>query len=254
MMKRWRLAGVALFFMCAAICAVAVKTALAQSAGSVPVELWVDTRSHQVFTEAGPHRVRLNIPGTISRDELNRDIEAKVQEKTQSIQSRLSRQEAVNAALAQQNSALTKQVSAMTPDWKSYADGFAKNLYIGTVLYADYAFYAHTAFGPAFIQNLNQPGQGNNAYNSFDITRAYLNFLFTPTKDWLFRLTPDVYRTIGAANDRYGQSGAIGTTLDGNLGINLKYAYVQYKNFLDGSNHLKGAFINFGEMPNPFIP
>jgi hypothetical protein len=33
----------------------------------------------------------------------------------------------------------------------------------------------------------------------------------------------------------------------------LKYAYLQYKNFFDGWDHFKGAFMNFGEMPNPFI-
>ena len=78
--------------------------------------------------------------------------------------------------------------------------------------------------------------------------------MFNPTKDLMLRFTPDVYRTIGAANDKFGQSGAIGTTLDGNLGIRLKYGYVQWKNFFDGNEHTRGAYLNFGAMPNPFIP
>jgi hypothetical protein len=223
-------------------------------AQSKAVELWVDTRTHQVFTEWGPHRVRLNLPGTITEDQLNREVEEKVQQKTAAIEAQLNRQQAVSASLTQQNSALTQQVTAMKPDWKSYAQGFAKNMYIGTVTYADYGYYSHTGFGPYFMDSLNQPGQGNNGFNAFDLTRAYINFMFKPTDDLMLRFTPDVYRTIGGANDKFGQSGAIGTTLDGNLGIRLKYGYLQYKNFLDGNEHTKGAYLNFGAMPNPFIP
>jgi hypothetical protein len=234
--------------------AAAAGPARAQTSGSASVSLWVDTRTHQVFTEPGAHRARLNLPGTITQDQLDQQIDEKVRQKTQSMEIELSKQQSINASLAQQNSKLTKDVSEMKPDWKSYAQGFAKNIYIGTVFYGDYAMYAHSGFGPNFIQNQNQPGQGNNAYNSFDITRTYINFLFTPTKNLLFRFTPDVYRTIGAANDKFGQSGGIGTTLDGNLGINMKYAYMQYKNFFNGNDHFKNAFMNFGAMPNPFVP
>ncbi len=254
MLKQRLLISVASFQLCVAVLAIAARPARAQSSGATPVSLWVDTRTHQVFTEPGSHRARLNLPGTITQDQLSEEIDEKVREKTQTMEIELSKQERVNASLAQQNAALTKDVAKMKPDWKSYAQGFAKNIYIGTVLYADYGFYSHTAFGPSFIQNQNFPGPSNNAYNSFDITRAYINFMFTPTKDLLFRFTPDIYRTIGAANDKFGQSGAIGTTLDGNLGINLKYAYVQYKNFFNRSDNFKGAFLNFGAMPNPFVP
>jgi hypothetical protein len=255
MSKRWRLFSLALLVLSGMALPLAVGMARAQSTiSNRPVELWVDTRSGQVFIRPGPHRVRLNMPGTITEDQLNREVEEKVNEKTEAIQTQLNQQKSVNASLAQQNSTLNQQVTAMKPDWKSYAQGFAKNMYIGTVFYGDYAFYTHTGFGPSFIDNINQPGQGNNNYNSFDITRAYINFLFNPTKDLMFRFTPDIYRTIGAANDKFGQSGAIGTTLDDNLGIRLKYAYVQYKNFLDGSEHFKGAYANFGAMPNAFIP
>ena len=56
----------------------------------------------------------------------------------------------------------------MKPDWKSYAQGFAKNMHIGTVTYADYGYYSHTAFGPSWMDSANQPGQGNNNFNTFD--------------------------------------------------------------------------------------
>src|SRR5215469_1564952 len=193
MFKQWRLPIAALVLICDLALPMAGGTGWAQSGA---VQLWVDTRTHQVFTESGPHRVRLNLPGTLTEDQLNRELEAKVQEKTEAIESQLSKQQAVSASLAGQNSALTQQVTAMKPDWKSYAQGFAKNIYIGTVTYADYGFYSRTAFGPAWEDNLNQPGQGNNNFNTFDLTRAYINFMFTPTKDLLLRFTPDIYRSI----------------------------------------------------------
>jgi hypothetical protein len=251
MSKRWRLPIVALVLFCGLAVPLASGIGRAQSTA---VQLWVDTRTHQVFTEWAPHRVHLNVPGTITEDQLNREVERKVQEKTEAIQTQLNQQQAVSASLAKQNTALNQQVSAMKPDWKSYAEGFAKHVYIGTVVYADYGFYTHTAFGPSWEDNLNQPGEGNNNFNTFDLTRAYINFIFNPTHDLSFRFTPDVYRTIGAANDKFGQSGAIGTTLDGNLGIRLKYGYLQWKNFFDGNEHTRGAYLNFGAMPNPFIP
>ena len=251
MFKRWRLPSVALFLICGVALPIASRRGWAQS---TPVQLWVDTRTHQVFTDGGPHRVRLNMPGTITEDRLHREVDEQVRQKTESMEVKLSKQEQVDASLAQQNAALTQQVTAMKPDWKSYAQGFAKYMYIGTVFYGDYGFYSHTGFGPSWMDNSNFPGQGNNNYNSFDINRTYINFLFNPTKDLLFRFTPDIYRTIGSANDKFGQSGAIGSTLDGDLGIRLKYAYVQYKNFLDGNEHTKGATIKFGTQPNAFIP
>jgi hypothetical protein len=251
MFGRWKLPSVALLLLLGAALPMITRTGWAQS---TPVQLWVDTRTGQVFIRPGAHRVRLNMPGTITEDQLNHEVEEKVDEKTQTLQTQLNRQESVNASLAQQNAALTQQVTAMKPDWKSYAEGFAKNMYIGTVFYGDYGFYTHTGFGPSFVDNLNQPGQGNNNYNTFDITRTYINFLFNPTNQLTFRFTPDIYRMIGAANDKFGQSGAIGTTLDGNLGVRLKYAYVQYKDFLNGNEHTTGATIKFGMLPNPFIP
>ncbi len=250
MSKRWRLPIALLGLLCGLALPMAARTGWAQSRA---VELWVDTRTGQVFIRPGPHRVRLNLPGTVTEDQLNREVDERVQEKTQALQTQLNQQEAVSASLDHRNAALTQQVTAMKPDWKSYAEGFAKNMSVGTVTYADYGFYSHTAFGPAWMDNINQPGQGNNNYNTFDLTRAYINFMFHPTNDLMLRFTPDVYRTIGAANDKFGQSGAIGTTLDGNLGVRLKYGYLQYKNFFDGNEHTHGAYLNFGAMPNPFI-
>src|SRR5215472_3884594 len=104
MFKRWRFTIVVLVLLTDVALPMAQRTGWAQTGA---VELWVDTRTHQVFTEPGPRRVRLNLFGAITSDELNREVEEKVREKTAAIEARLNRQQAVSASLAGQNSALT---------------------------------------------------------------------------------------------------------------------------------------------------
>ena len=70
------------------------------------------------------------------------------------------------------------------------------------LFYGDYRFYTNTGFQPQEMTQLTNPGPGNNNYNSFDITRTYLNFFFFPTKDWTLRITPNMYKTIGSSNDK----------------------------------------------------
>ena len=52
----------------------------------------------------------------------------------------------------------------------------------------------HTGFGPQFLTQETWPGPGNNSFNSFDITRAYLDFKFTPEDDVSARVTPEHLR------------------------------------------------------------
>src|SRR5438270_10834103 len=109
-------------------------------------------------------------------------------------------------------------------------DKFFKKFKVGALVYADWGLYSHTGFGPQFSENLNPPVPGNEAFNSYDITRTYLNFYFTPNDDFTMRITPDIYRTLGAstAADKFGRAGGLGSNLSGNLGIRLKYAYLDY--------------------------
>ena len=44
--------------------------------------------------------------------------------------------------------------------------------------------HTHPSFGPQFLTEINQPGPGNDTVNAFDLSRADLNFLFTPTKEY----------------------------------------------------------------------
>src|SRR5216683_2645869 len=94
-----------------------------------------------------------------------------------------------------------------------------------------------------------------------------------PADNWTFRFTPEIYRANGAnqtgttclqpasstgscsLNDKFGKNTAVGSNLDGDLNVRLKYAYVQYKGLLDSvAPELKGGNITFGAQGNPFIP
>jgi hypothetical protein len=123
---------------------------------------------------------------------------------------------------------LAKKVDAMQPAWKSYTDNWQDKFRIGTLFYGDYRYYTHTGFQPQELTQINNPGVGNNDYNSFDITRTYLNIFFFPTPDWTLRLTPNMYKTIGSSNDTIGATTGFGSNLDGNLGVRMKYAYLEY--------------------------
>ncbi len=157
----------------------------------------------------------------------------------------------------------TKEQEDMKKSTKEVAEKVSKDeskhswvdkVKVSTLLYADYANYYETGFGPQFLTQINPPGPGNDGFNSFDITRTYLNVLFTPNDDWTFRLTPNIYRAIGSSTaDKSGKTGAIGSNLDGNLNFRLKYAYVQYNKLLDGIEPLKGGMITVGQQMNPLV-
>jgi hypothetical protein len=71
------------------------------------------------------------------------------------------------------------------------------------------------------------------------------------------RVTPDLYTTIGTATaDSVGKNTGYASTLDGNLGIRLKYAYLDYNTFY--KKVLKIApmsddKITFGMQQNPLV-
>ncbi len=128
----------------------------------------------------------------------------------------------------------------------------AGKLRIGAVGYGQWGAYYQTGFGPAFYDSpTTYPGPGNDGYNAFDITRAYLNFQFSPT-DWVtFRITPDIYRDINnAPGQKLSGTSATGATPNGSLNFRLKYAYAEFKPF---SGTMKDNNIRFGQQVNPLI-
>jgi hypothetical protein len=209
--------------------------------------LWVDEKTGQVFIRPG--RGREPITFGADEQEIERQVEEKTQDRVRAAVAETEAQERVD------NAATQKQLEQIKPVWTSYVSNFQNKFRIGALAYMDYGLYTHTGFGPQFIENLNPPGPYNNIFNSFDITRVYLNTYFTPTPEWTFRFTPELYRANGTATaDKTGANTGFGSNLDSNLNVRMKYAYVQYKGLLDDVPFLKGGNTTFGAQGNPFIP
>jgi len=128
---------------------------------------------------------------------------------------------------------------------------------IGTLLYADYAYYTKTGFGPQFLTQINQPGPGNNSYNTFEISRAYINLFYSPNDAVTFRLTPNLYRqivaTTAATGTKVGRVSAIGANTDQELALRIKYAYVDFNTLFAGSEAFKKDKLTIGQQQNPFV-
>jgi hypothetical protein len=124
---------------------------------------------------------------------------------------------------------------------------------LGVTFFGDYAFYTDTGFGPQFLTQINQPGPGNQHFNSFDISRAYLNFFYTPDKHLLIRITPNIYRQVDGSTSGIsnGTGAQIGASSNGNLTLRLKYAYAQFNDLFSGA--FSKDHITFGSETNPLI-
>jgi len=160
----------------------------------------------------------------------------------------------------QKQQQLETQVAAMKPAWDDYARRFLDKFKISTLFYGDWAFYQKTGFGPQFLTQINPPGPGNDNYNSFDITRTYVNLFFTPDEDVTFRVTPNIFRTVGKSDLKNGKSGGVGSNLDGDLSFRLKYAYIDWNTPFAKLEHWVPAVaplakdkLTFGQQPNPLV-
>jgi hypothetical protein len=123
---------------------------------------------------------------------------------------------------------------------------------IGGTFYGDWAYYYHTGFGPQFMTQLNQEGPGNDGFNSFDVTRTYLNIFYTPTEAVTLRLTPNIYRQVDVSSAiADGKGAGIASSSNGNLGFRLKYAYVDFNSIFKGSDALKKDKLTVGQTTQP---
>jgi len=263
--------------------AVAITPTPARSADGQAITLYTDPASGQVYTKRCKHCVKLGeyIPAG-STEEIERKVEQRVNEKTQAQldQERAAMQadEAAKQAQQQQwNAEMAKQVSEIQPFAREFGDRWFKKISIGTLVYADYRYYSHTGFGPQFLTQQVWPGPGNNGFNSFDITRTYLDFKFTPIDDVSMRVTPNMYlivntgskcttttKTKGAPSyscvastgDVVGANTGWSQTSDGNLGFRVKYAYLDYNTFFQKVakiDAMRDDKFTFGQQQNPLV-
>ena len=127
---------------------------------------------------------------------------------------------------------------------------FLKHFKLSTLIYGNWAYYPQTGWGPQFLTQINPPGPGNDNFNSFDITRTYLNLLWTPSERYTIRITPNIFREVGTAG-AFKNSGnsSVGSNLNGNLTFRLKYGWLQINDAL-----YKGQNIRIGQIENPLVP
>jgi hypothetical protein len=215
--------------------------------------LWEDPATGQVFLRPGKGRIKVPLSSLVQTEtaQVANQVEQKIEAKTQA---QLSEDQERISELQASNQQLQQKFAKMEPAWKGYMANFGNHIRIGTLVYGDYALYTHTSFGPQFQENLNPPGPDNNIYNSFDLTRAYFNFFFNPTDDWVVRLTPDLYKQIGpSTNTKEGTNSAVATNLNGEYGLRMKYAYLQYNRAFDWLPEASSDTITVGMQGNPFV-
>ena len=253
---RSKLAAAFAASMLALVCA---AVASPQSDPGPMLRLYVDPATKVVYTEPGKgRRLLAEIPASAlaagglkrQQDEMRAEFKRQQEDLKAQYDQQASQQQQWNAEMA-------KQVSDMQPAYREFGDKWMKKISINTLVYGDYGFFSHTGFGPQFLTQQNWPGPGNNSFNSFNITRAYLDFKFTPTDDFLMRVTPNVYATIGTPpGDKIGNNTGYGQTLDGNLGYRLKYAYLDYNTFfkkLLPVDAMAEDKFTFGQQQNPLV-
>jgi hypothetical protein len=238
---------------CLIVVLIILTSGLRVRAESGPV-LWEDPATGQVFLRPGRGRVEVPLSALVQTqtEQVADEVEKRVEAKTRA---QLEQAEHQITDLKAANSKLQAKVVAAEPAWQGYMANFGNHLRMGALVYGDYALYTHTSFGPQFQENLNPPGPGNNMYNSFDLTRAYFNFFYTPTDDWLVRLTPQLYRQFGAAaaSTALGANSAIGSNLNGGYNLQMKFAYLQYAGAFDNVPIASGDTITLGMQSNPFV-
>ncbi len=123
-------------------------------------------------------------------------------------------------------SALPYTASAQAPAKPDDTPSFK----VGATIFSDYTYQSSPSAKDA---------SGNSYHpNSFDVSRAYINFNGQVSHIVAFRITPDIARASGAGN------------LDGSLTFRVKYAFAQI-NLDDWTT--KGSWIRIGQQQTPWI-
>jgi hypothetical protein len=231
----------------------------ARAESSKGIMMYEDVKTGAFYSKPGKNRIAVgrlilgtdeNPPPTASA--VKEQVQSEVKKHDEELRAEFM---ANQQTLLQKNADLSKQVAEIKPAWTDYMDNFKNKFRLGTLVYGDWRMYSHTTFQPQELTQINNPGIGNNWFNSFDISRAYLNFFFFPTDDWTARVTPNIYRQdIAASNQSVGPK-SVYPAVTNDLAFRLKYAYLQYSKLFDklGVDSMKGDTITLGQGPNPLV-
>jgi len=257
--QKWRVAATCAIATAMLLGVAGVRPAMAQTAAaSGGITLYEDVKTGALYRKPGKGRVPvvLGIPAPAAPPEaVQKEVQAEVKKSNDEMRAEFM---ANQNELLKKNAQLTAQVSDMKTATNEFATRWMNKISVGTLVYAYYNFFTHTGFGPQFMDANNQwPGPGNNYFNQFAINRTYLDFRFTPTEDFMMRITPDMYATIGTpSNDTVGKSTVWNQTADGNMGLRLKYAYLDYTTFFKKVlevDAMKDDKFTFGQQQNPLV-
>jgi hypothetical protein len=158
---------------------------------------------------------------------------------------------AANAASSSSSSNAVQRIGRKFPSAIELAGGKIK---LGFTMYGDWGTYFHTGFGPQFVTQVNPPGPGNDNYNSFDITRTYINFFYSPNDKYTMRITPNLFRDVNnAPAQKIGTSGAASASSNGSLVVRIKYAYIDFNKLFASSPNFGDDKLTIGQQTNPLI-
>jgi hypothetical protein len=105
---------------------------------------------------------------------------------------------------------------------------------IGVTFFGDWSDYNSTGYGMQFMDTpTEQLPPGNDGFNTFEVNRAYVTFMFTPNEHVALRVTPDIYRQA-----------------DGSYSFRLKYGYVDFQKIF-GDGAFKNDKLTFGQTQQP---
>jgi hypothetical protein len=113
--------------------------------------------------------------------------------------------------------------------------GYAKgNVKIGVTFFGDYAAFPNGGYGRNFETDVLPP-PGTSDYNTFAVTRTYINLKYTPNERIMLRITPDIHYD-GSSKD-----------------FRLKYAYMEVKKIFPKDSFMGSSKIVFGQQQQPLF-
>ena len=227
----------------------------AQTTTDGMIRLYVDPKTHIVYTEPGRGRRLLTEVSPSALSGSGQTLERRQEETERKVdqdRAKLAELGAKNQQLQLANDDLTHQMAQIKPAWQSYTDRWLNKFSLGTLVYLDYAMYTHTSYGPQFTTQVNPPGPQNNIYSSFDVTRTYLDFQFKPNDDFTVRVTPNIYRQVGnGSSTNTAPNTTVSSNVDGNLDFRLKYGYLQWNTPFRWNEALRKDLVKLGIQQQP---
>ncbi len=183
------------------------------------------------------------------------NVETNVADQQQKTAAELNEVHSTLASTTQTIQEDQKKVATLSEKQDKLSDLAHGKIKLGATFFGDFTHSTDTGFGPQFITMQNQLGPGNAGANMFEVTRTYLNFVYTPNDMVTLRITPNIYRQINTTAGALpnGVGAQVTSSDNGNLTFRLKYAYVDFNHLFKSSKAFAKTTLTFGQTQNPLI-